>query len=198
MPVGCAFESCWDKQWEAMPMVTDRTEGMAIATLPMSSIRRFSIQGHVNKTKTIEYISVWNMTYIMPVFPFPELGLFLQRRTATWKSELIPKKDQTKKKMTSKSGKKQVQKVNHKDFNLNWLVFSRWLTPSECSLPKPNKATSVKFAQFCFSNIAWKGMVVALTWSILADLSRRRASSRLISLNFSSNYVTATTTDSSP
>ena len=38
-------------------------------------------------------------------------------------------------------------------------------TPSKCSLPNQNRTTSVKFDQFYFSNIAWKGMVVVLTRS---------------------------------
>ena len=131
MPIGCAFESCWDKQWEAMPMVTDRTEGMAFATLPMCSIRRFSIHGHVNKTKTIEYLCVeydlydasLSLSWIGTVLAEKSSNLKVryERETASLRfvknswSELIPKKDQTKKKMTSKSGEKQVQKVNHKD-----------------------------------------------------------------------------------
>ena len=157
------------------------------------------------------------MTYMMLVFPFPGLGLFLQRRAATWKSDMrgrLPVSVSSK--IPGQSwypGKTKPRRKWHQNRGRNWLVFWRWLTwygtknspgpfvrgtSSEWSLPKPNRATSVKFAQFCFSNIAWKGMVVAHSpgqfWQIL---SSSRASSRIISLNFSSNYVTAITTDTS-
>uniref|UniRef100_F6HK67 Uncharacterized protein n=1 Tax=Vitis vinifera TaxID=29760 RepID=F6HK67_VITVI len=111
-----------------MPMVTDRTEGMAFATLPMCSIRRFSIHGHVNKTKTIEYLCVeydlydasLSLSWIGTVLAEKSSNLKVryERETASLRfvknswSELIPKKDQTKKKMTSKSGEKQVQKLD--------------------------------------------------------------------------------------
>ena len=67
----------------------------------------------------------------MPVFPFPELELFLQRKKAAdsqiregdWQSRFCQKnlvtvdtqENQTKNKMTSKSGKKKVPNVHQKD-----------------------------------------------------------------------------------
>ena len=115
------------------------------------------------------HLYVWNMSYIMSLFPFPELEPFIQRlavdsqiREGDWKSlfcqkfhitvqtQETPKK---KKKITSKSGKKQEQKVHHKDaiFQLACLLKLVDLvqikptnspepfvtdTPSKCSLPK--------------------------------------------------------------
>ena len=73
-------------------------------------------------------------------------------------------------------------------------------TPNKCSLPNQNRATSVKFDQFCFNNIAWKGMVVAHALVNFGRSQQGGLEERIInnvSLNFSSNYVTATTTDTS-
>ena len=78
--------------------------------------------------------------------------------------------------MASKLGQKKVQKVHHKDVILKLACLLKLVdlvqnkrksqvpfameTPNKCSLPNQNRVTSVKFDQFCFNNLARKGMVV--------------------------------------